>query len=277
MNEKAQATQNEPRNTGPSRKPARLGFPAFLVLVVLAALAFRSFAFSLFSIPSESMLPRLMIGDYLVASKWDYGLSSNSLPADVPLIRGRLFADQPERGDVVIFKHPIDRTDYVKRVIGLPGDEVALDQGKVILNGTPLPQERRPDFIVAVSPNTRCAWGAEEERLADGRLQCRYQRWRETLPGGREYEILDFGLTSQDSFGPVTVPDGMLFLLGDNRDNSQDSRFPPEAGGGIGLLSQGLLVGKARRTLFSTDGSAEWLKPWTWFTAARGERMGNAL
>ncbi|ABC63061.1 signal peptidase I [Erythrobacter litoralis] len=273
MNEKAQAVTN----TDAPTKRTWLSFPAFLVLVVLAALAFRSFAFSLFSIPSESMLPRLVIGDYLIASKWDYGISNASLPFDLPLIPGRFFAEQPERGDVVIFKHPIDGADYVKRVIGLPGDVVELDGGEVVLNGERLPQEKLSDFVVPVSPNTRCAWGAEEERLADGHLQCRYTRLRETLPSGRDYEVLDFGPTPQDSYDPVLVPEGMLFLLGDNRDNSQDSRFPPEAQGGIGLLSQGLLVGRARRVLFSTDGGAEWLKPWTWFTAARGERMGNAL
>ena len=252
-------------------------FLRFVLLVALAALAFRSFAFSLFNIPSESMLPRLMNGDYLVASKWPYGYTSNSLPFDIDLIPGRWFAAQPERGDIVIFKHPVDGTDYVKRAIGLPGDTVELRGGQVILNGRGVPQVKQEDFRIPVSANTRCAWAAESERQADGRILCRYTRLRETLPGGKSYDILDFGTLPQDDYGPVTVPEGAMFLLGDNRDNSQDSRFTPEPNGGVGLVPQALLVGRAETIVFSTDGSAEWLRPGSWFSGTRWQRMGDGL
>ena len=253
------------------------GFLRFILLVALAALAFRSFAFSLFNIPSESMLPQLMNGDFLISSKWPYGYTSNSLPFDLPLIPGRWFADQPERGDIVIFKHPIDGTDYVKRAIGLPGDTVELQSGQVVLNGKLLRLEKLPDLRVPVTANTGCAWGGSSEGDADGRVWCSYQRFRETLPNGRSHAILDFGSLPQDDFGPVTVPDGAMFLLGDNRDNSLDSRFSPMPGGGVGLVPQALLVGRAEVIVFSTDGGAEWLDPSSWFSATRWQRMGQPL
>ena len=262
----------------PEEQGETLGsFLWFLLKLALAVLIFRSFIFSPFSIPSESMLPRLMNGDYLVAAKWPYGYSDYSLPFSVPLIPGRVFADQPERGDVVIFKHPIDQTDYIKRAIGLPGDTVEMRGGRLILNGEPIPKERIEDFVIPVSPNTDCAWGAVREPAPGGGMQCRYARFRETLPSGRSYAVLDFGLTPQDDFGPVIVPEGTIFVMGDNRDNSQDSRFPAMPGGGVGLVPQDNLVGRASAIMWSTDGSAEWLLPWTWFTAARWDRIGESL
>ncbi|WP_374405328.1 signal peptidase I [Pelagerythrobacter sp.] len=264
--------------TASEEKPETLGsFTWFLVKLALAVLIFRSFIFSPFSIPSESMLPGLMNGDYLVAAKWPYGYTDYSLPFSAPLIPGRVFAGQPERGDVVIFKHPIDNTDYIKRAIGLPGDTVEMRGGQLFLNGDPVAKERIADFVIAVSPNTTCAWGAVREPDADGGDLCRYTRFRETLPAGRSYEVLDFGLTPQDDFGPLIVPEGMLFVMGDNRDNSQDSRFPAMPGGGVGLVPQENLVGRASMLMWSTDGSAEWIKPWTWFTAARWGRIGDGL
>src|SRR5690606_27586559 len=123
---------SEAETPKPEQQSETLGsFMLFLIKLALAVLIFRSFVFSPFSIPSESMLPRLMNGDYLVAAKWPYGYSDYSLPFSAPLIPGRLFADQPERGDVAIFKHPIDNTDYIKRVIGLPGDTVAMRGGQL--------------------------------------------------------------------------------------------------------------------------------------------------
>ncbi len=252
-------------------------FLSFLLKLAVAVFILRSFVFSPFSIPSESMLPRLMNGDYLVASKWSYGISNYSLPFSMPLIPGRWFASQPERGDVAIFKHPVDESDYIKRVIGLPGDTVEMRDGKLFLNGEPVQKERIADVLIPVSPNTDCAWGAAREAGEDGREWCRYIRFRETLPNGVSYEVLDFGPTPQDDFDPRIVPDDTLFMMGDNRDNSLDSRFPAEARRGLGFVPQGNLVGKARFIAFSTDGSAEWLLPWTWFTAARSDRIGNRL
>lgn len=253
------------------------GFVKFVVQVVALVLIFRIAVFSPFTIPSESMLPRLVNGDYLLAAKWPYGLSRHSLPVRLPLPDGRLFASAPQRGDVVIFKHPVDGTDYIKRVIGLPGDNVAVVGGQVILNGAALPLRRVADFEIALSPNTACAWGAEEIARNDGTIVCRYQRFVETLPTGRSHEVAEFGPTGADNFAPVTVPAGAMFVMGDNRDNSQDSRFPAAAGFGVGLVPMDNLVGRATIILWSTDGSAQWFRPWTWFTAARWERIGTRL
>ncbi len=252
------------------------GFLWFVFKLALIVALFRSFLFSPFNIPSESMLPGLMNGDYLLAAKWPYGFSRHSLPFDAPLIPGRVLADQPERGDVVIFKHPLDGTDYIKRVIGLPGDTVAMREGRLVLNGREVPKQPIAGFVLPVSPNTACAWGAQVVRDADG-ARCIYARFRETLPGGRSYDVLDFGPTPQDDFVPVIVPEGRLFLMGDNRDNSQDSRFPAMPAGGIGLVPMENLVGRASVIMWSTDGGSEWIKPWTWFSAARWGRIGEAL
>jgi signal peptidase I len=261
----------------PAEKKETLGsFLWFVFKLALIVAIFRSFLFSPFNIPSESMLPGLMNGDYLLAAKWPYGYSRHSLPFDAPLIPGRIFADQPDRGDVVIFKHPLDGSDYIKRVIGLPGDTVGMQNGQVVLNGAVLPKQRMADFVLPVSPNTDCAWGAQKVREADG-AKCVYARFRETLPSGRSYPVLDFGPMPQDDFDPVVVPEGSLFLMGDNRDNSQDSRFAAAPLGGIGLVPQENLVGRASTIMWSTDGGAEWIKPWTWFTAARWGRIGEAI
>ena len=251
-------------------------FFKFLAKVIVIMLLFRSFVFSPFTIPSESMLPGLRNGDYLVAAKWPYGYSRLSLPFEVPLIPGRIFASLPERGDVVIFKHPIDNTDYVKRVIGLPGDTIAVRGGMVILNGTPLPQVDAAPFVLALSANTVCNPQAEQVTTHDGPA-CRYVQRVETLPSGKSYPVLNFGETPQDEYPALVVPEGRMFVMGDNRDNSMDSRFPAMAGGGVGLVDTDLLVGRASMVLWSTNGSAEWLLPWTWFTAARWNRIGTVI
>ncbi|QUL38942.1 signal peptidase I [Erythrobacter sp. JK5] len=252
-------------------------FGLFLIKLLVVVLVFRSFVFSPFSIPSESMLPRLWNGDYLLAAKWPYGFSRYSLPFNAPLIPGRVLADEPERGDIVIFKHPVDEVDYIKRVIALPGDTVALSGGQVMLNGEPVPREEIAAFDIPVSLNTRCEWGAEEAIATTGGAVCRYRRFRETLPNGRSYEVLDFGQTAADSFEPIVVPEGRMFVLGDNRDNSKDSRFRAAASDGVGLVPQDNLVARATIVMWSTDGAAEWIKPWTWFTAARWGRIGEVL
>ena len=273
------AAPNPPEAT-PTGKKARQedSLPVFLIKLVVIVFIFRSFIFSPFNIPSESMLPRLWDGDYLLASKWSYGYSAYSLPFGIVPPGGRVFASQPERGDVVIFKAPpTQEEDYIKRVIGLPGDQIQMIGGVLHLNGVAVRKVRLADFEIPVSPNTDCAAPQFAATGAQGQEVCRYPRFTETLPGGKSYQVLDFGDGQADDTPVTVVPEGMLFLMGDNRDNSMDSRFPAVVGGGIGLVPQDNLVGKAQIMMWSTDGSANWFLPWTWFTAARWDRIGRTF
>ena len=252
----------------------------FLLLLFLAALVLRTFIVAPFSIPSGSMLPRLYIGDYLFVAKWPYGYSRYSFPLGLAGFQGRLLGGLPERGDVVVFRYPGARNeDLVKRVIGLPGDTIEVRGGVVILNGQALPRQRIADFTFPVSPNSPCrAPGNTAGRTVageQGESLCIMPRFRESLPGGRSYDVLDqLPNAEADTFGPVTVPEGNVFVMGDNRDDSSDSRFPTEVGG-VGMLPVDHLLGRVMINFWSTDGSAEWIKPWTWFSAARWSRIGG--
>ena len=282
MNEAETEPAAEPAADSPestAKKNEEGSFLWFLVKLVLFVLIFRTFIFSTFSIPSESMLPRLMVGDYLFTAKWPYGYGRASLPVDIDIGDGRLFGSLPERGDVVVFKHPIDRSDYIKRVIGLPGDTIQMVAGVLHIDGVPVKKERIADFVRPIGPYNECraAFGRFRDSAADGTTVCRYPRFRETLPSGRTYEVLDFGLLPQDTTPAVVVPEGHLFLMGDNRDNSLDSRFPAEREKGIGLVPVENLVSRAEMIAFSTDGTSSWINPVSWFTAARGERIGDGL
>jgi signal peptidase I len=197
----------------------------------------------------------------------------------------------PTRGDIAVFRYPGPRNeDFVKRVIGLPGDRVELRGGHVILNGQPTGRERIADFIMPVSQNSPCRPLGGDTRLindADGKPACSYPRYRETLPDGRSYDIIDQIIATPercaampqvdpcraDNFAAITVPEGHVFVMGDNRDDSLDGRFPVSQNG-VGLLPLENLQGRALISFFSTDGSAQWLLPWTWFTAARWDRIG---
>lgn len=252
----------------------------FFLYLFLGALVLRSFIIAPFSIPSGSMLPNLMIGDYLFVTKWPYGYSRYSIPFGLASFDGRIFARTPDRGDIVVFRHPAEPDkDLVKRVIGLPGDTVEVRRGIVILNGTPIPRARIADFNMTISPNSPCRSvardGARRIDNPDGTSVCAYPRFRETLPGGRSYEVLDQTQTSPgDNVAPIVVPEGHLLVMGDNRDDSLDGRFDP-ADGGVGLLPIDNVLGEAAIAFWSTDGSAEWVKPWTWFTAARWNRLAR--
>ena len=250
----------------------------FLLIVFAFALVIRTFIAAPFSIPSGSMLPRLMIGDYLFVAKWPYGYSRYSLPFGIGGFDGRILGGLPERGDVVVFRYPGADEDWVKRVIGLPGDVVEVRGGQVILNGRPVERTRIADYPMPVSANSPCRRvgpAAREASAPDGSRLCAYARYRETLPGGRSYDVLDQNPAgANDNAPPVRVPAGHVFVMGDNRDDSEDSRVPLAAGG-VGMLPVENLLGRALVTFFSTDGSAEWLKPWTWLTAARWSRIGG--
>lgn len=283
---KAAAMEGEEIKAGaptsaPTKRDSRGGIAEttrFLIILFVLALLLRSLIVAPFSIPSGSMMPRMMIGDYLFVAKWPYGYSRYSFPFGMVPIDGRMFGGMPERGDVVVFRSPAGDKDMVKRVIGLPGDMVQMRDGTLYLNGEAVPKVRIADSLVPVSPNSPCnlfgGSGTREIAAPDGGSLCAYPRYRETLPGGRSYEVLDQRLGPGDNTEVFLVPEGHYFMLGDNRDDSADSRFAPERDG-IGMLPEENLIGRALITFFSTDGSAEWLKPWTWFSAARWDRIGG--
>lgn len=262
---------------GTKDKGRRGGLLRLVIEVALIAWVIRSFVFAPFSIPSGSMLPALYIGDYVLTAKWPYGFSRVSFPWGVPSFDGRIFGNLPERGDVVVFRVPGSDEDFVKRVIGLPGDTLEVRNGMLILNGRPIPRQQEGTFAMPISANSPCrvVYGATPMTTPneDGGESCLYPVYRESLPGGRTYQVIDQVENPRgDDFGPIEVPEGRLFLMGDNRDDSMDSRFTTDEGG-IGFVPLENVIGRATLVFWSTDGSAEYAKPWTWFTALRGDRM----
>ena len=262
-------------------KTGKGGLLRLIVVIALLAWLIRSLVFAPFSIPSGSMLPTLLVGDYLVVAKWPYGYSRHSFLFGFPPIPGRIFARLPERGDVVVFATPDGSgEDFVKRVIGLPGDTVEVRGGTVILNGRPVPRGDMQPLAIPVSANSPCkvAAGATAMTRAAGEgSACVYPAYVERLPNGATYRVIDqVDNPMADNFGPVRVPAGRLFLMGDNRDDSLDSRFSiPE--GGVGMVPVEHLVGRASFVFWSTDGSASYVKPWTWVTALRTDRIAKGI
>jgi signal peptidase I len=223
------------------------------------------------------MMPILWKGDRLVVSKYPYGWSWVSPSFHVfPRVSGRLFGRMPERGDIVILTPPGETSDYIKRVIGLPGDTVKMVDGQLYLNDVAVKRERRPDTMIPIDPNIPCS--ANFTRTgSDGKAYCRLPVYRETLPSGRSYDTIDTGPTIEDNYGPTTVPAGHVFLMGDNRDNSADSRVDLIEHGLGGPVPWENIGGRAEFITFSYDGSSKWLNPITWFSALRGGRAGTSL
>jgi signal peptidase I len=252
-----------------------------LLWVLVAVLAFHSFVAKPFYIPSESMMPGLLKGDRLVVSKYPYGWSWVSPSFHVfPHWTGRMLGKMPKRGDIVIVTPPGQSDDYIKRVIGLPGDTVEVRRGRLVLNGRPVRSELRPPALIPIDPNVPC--GDESSGAvvsSNGRDYCRLPIVRESLPGGPTYDTIDLGISPGDDFGPVRVPADHVFLMGDNRDRSADSRFalgPPEYGLG-GPVPWENIGGRAEFITFSLDGTTRIVNPVSWFEALRSGRAGRSL
>ena len=255
-----------------------------LVWVLLAVLAFHSLIAKPFYIPSESMMPGLLTGDRLVVTKYPYGWSWVSPSFHVlPPMKGRLFGRMPERGDIVIVTPPGTRTDYIKRVIGLPGDVIRMVDGQLFINGQPVKRQAEAPDMVPIDVNSPCGSPTDpalyefRTRGADGKGYCRVPVVRETLANGRTYETVELGKSTEDNFGPVTVPPDHVWLMGDNRDDSADSRVPEWQGGLGGPVPWENIGGRAEFITFSLDGSSKWWNPISWITALRSGRAGRSL
>jgi signal peptidase I len=229
-----------------------------VIHALIIAVVIRTFVFQPFFIPSESMESTLLVGDYLFVSKFSYGFSHFSLPWSPRVFSGRILASQPQRGDVVVFRLPReDDVDYIKRVIGLPGDRIQMIDGVLHINGVAVKREPLPDYV-------------DEDT---GRA---IKRWRETLPDGVSYTTLDLYENGQLDTTPVyTVPPGNYFMMGDNRDDSTDSRVPANVAAhtGVGFVPFENLIGRARIIFFSVGhGEPAW-HFWTWPWTLRWGRL----
>jgi len=247
-----------------------------IIYAVAIAIGVRTFAYEPFNIPSGSMKPTLLVGDYLFVSKFSYGYSRYSLPFGLPLIPGRIFYHPPQRGDVVVFKQPANPSvDFIKRVIGLPGDKVQIIKGTIYINDVPV-KRTRTDAYVDSEPGT-------VPTILEG--------YNETLPNGVTHEIIlrspdparptrEVCTDPHDRTGdpentcPFIVPADHFFMMGDNRDNSADSRVE---GSGVGMVPKENLVGHAQFIFFSIDSSAQWWEFWKWPFAIRYDRLFKGI
>ncbi|MEZ5680061.1 MAG: signal peptidase I [Erythrobacter sp.] len=251
-----------------------------LALMLLAVFAFHSFIAKPFYIPSESMMPNLLVGDRLVVSKYPYGWNWSSISFHLaPRSDWRLWAATPEYGDIVIPVHPERDEDYIKRVVALPGDRIAVQNGQIILNGTPVPQKVEPAIDLPLDANSRCdGFDFDNFRATDdtGKRVCRVPVLRETLPNGATYLVIDHENQNLDNFAEITVPDDAVFVMGDNRDHSADSRETVSDRGLLGPVPLTNIGGRAEFITFSLDGTTT-LNPVSWFTSLRDGRAWTTL
>ena len=250
------------------KKSSALDLAVVLLQAVAIAMVIRIFLFQPFNIPSGSMIPTLLVGDYLFVSKYSYGYSKYSFPLGYDLFNGRVFSSEPNRGDVIVFKTPHDNsTDYIKRLVGLPGDRIQMRGGLLYINGTAVQRKRVADGVM----DTKCGdnWPVHQ--------------YQETNPEGRTYLTQKLSETCPAYGGPgaddtevFVVPPHHYFMMGDNRDDSADSRF--QHGGGVGYVPAENLVGRARVLFFSIDErNASWFTPWRWLFDIRWSRVGSVI
>ena len=242
----------------PKRKPeGKFEFVKTILIAGALALGFRSLLFEPFNIPSGSMIPTLLVGDYLFVSKYSYGYSRYSFPFGVAPIDGRIFESQPERGDVAVFRQPKNETvAFVKRIVGLPGDRIQVTDGVLRINDVPVNRSKK-----------RIA------TATDGYNVIKFVVYEETLPNGRSYVIQERSDNDMlDNTSVYEVPPGHYFMMGDNRDNSRDSRAAS-----VGMVPAENLIGRAERLFFSHNGSASLWQIWKWPFAIRYGRLGDGI
>ena len=228
-----------------------------IVYAVIIAVAIRTFLFEPFRIPSGSMYPSLYVGDYLFVSKYTYGYSRHSLPFSMPLIKGRIFASRPQYGDVVVFKFPQDnRTDFIKRIIGLPGDKIKVSKGRLSINDEVIKRQPLEDFV-------------HRDEFGNAK---RFHQYMETLPNGVAHKIIEVSDDEKfDNTDEVVVPADSYFVMGDNRDASDDSRAS------VGFVPAENLVGQARFLFYSHRPEGAWYLPWEWPRKVRWERLFKGI
>ena len=224
-----------------------------IIGAIALALLVRIFVLDNFYVPTGSMIPTVLIWDHLFAAKWSYGYSKHTIPFSPNLFDGRIFYTPPKRGEIIILKIPNDDKDYIKRLIGLPGDKIQVKSGVLHINGSPVQLEKVEDY----------------ERLNEKGDKKSAHQYIETLPGGVKHKIIKTSKAMNDNTHEYIVPEKHFFMMGDNRDESGDSRSQIQ----MGFVPEDYIKGKALFIWFSTDGSARLWEFWKWFQAMRFERF----